>query len=367
MKTCLILLFSASSLLLSCRKEKAPQERSFYMGVTPWPADFTFEEVDSAYRFIDASCDLVSQHFDDGIPWEEAFTGAAWPSGFEQDIQYRKSRSSKAVFLSVAALDITRKQKAAYNRTSTQSQLIKDSWASLAFDDPKVVTAYVNYMKRLINLYQPVYVNYGVESNLLTWDPAAFAHYKNFLSQVYSQLKAAYPTIPFLLSFMVDESDSGLGFAGQLLPYTDIVGLSAYPYVAISSSNGGNTDPAAFPTNYFQRYFDLAPGKKLAFAETGYLAQPLSIPAFSLTKNGTAAWQQQYLEKILNYCQQQQAVFLIWFCAKDYNAATTRLQASGNYDPIFSIWEDTGLIDEKGNRRPAYNSWMHWFSRKRVP
>lgn len=368
MRTCLILfLAGCCSLLISCKKEKQPEVRTFYMGTTPWPADFTNEEVDSAYRFLESSCDLISQHIDDGIPWEEALTAVPWPTSLEQDLQYRRSRSTKAVFLSVSALDLSRKQKAAYYRVSSQSQAIKDAWAARAFDDPQVITAYVNYMKRLIQLFNPIYVNYGVESNLLTWDPVAFARYKNFLAQVYSQLKTAYPAIPFMVSFMVDESDSGLGYARQLLPYTDIVGLSAYPYVAVSSSNSGNTDPAAFPSNYFQRYFDLAPEKKLAFAETGYLAQPLSIPALSFSKNGTAAWQQQYLEKVLNYCQQQQAVFLIWFCAKDYNAGTARIQAAGLYEPIFSLWEDTGLIDEKGMRRPAHTSWMQWFSRRRVP
>ena len=43
------------------------------MGVTPWPADFTSAEIDSAYQFINHHCDIVSHHFDEGIPYEDAY------------------------------------------------------------------------------------------------------------------------------------------------------------------------------------------------------------------------------------------------------------------------------------------------------
>jgi len=47
-----------------CKKESSQPTRSFYLGVTPWPADFTAGEVDAAYRFINSHCDMVSHHFD---------------------------------------------------------------------------------------------------------------------------------------------------------------------------------------------------------------------------------------------------------------------------------------------------------------
>ena len=81
---------------VQCRKkEDTPVEtRSFYMGVTPWPADFTLEEVDTAYRFINDHCDIVSHHFDDGIPYEEAFYNRPMPAVLVQDMTTRKTKTA---------------------------------------------------------------------------------------------------------------------------------------------------------------------------------------------------------------------------------------------------------------------------------
>src|SRR4030095_16543216 len=98
---------------------------------------------------------------------------------------------------------------------------IKNYWKQLSFDDPKIITAYLNYISQLIDQFHPIYVNYGVEGNLALWDGGQFSKYKNFLSQLYQQLKIKYPAIPFFVSFMVDETTEGLSFASQLLNYTD--------------------------------------------------------------------------------------------------------------------------------------------------
>lgn len=363
-----ITVFILSFAGISCRKEKQEATRSFYMGVTPWPADFTVAEVDSAYRFTEQYCDIISQHIDDGIPWEEALTGSLWPVDFQNDINYRKSRTpaGKNVFLSVSALNLTRKEKSDYHSTSTVSTAIKDAWKARSFSAPETIEAYKNYLVRLIDHFDPLYVNFGVESNLLTWDPAAFAQYKTFIATLYPVLKARYPSKLFMVSFLVDESVSGFEYAKQLLPYTDCVALSSYPYVAVSSSTSGNTNPSLFPANYFERFYNMAPVKPLVFAETGYLAEPLSIPGLSFNKQGTALWQQQYLERILNDCQSRKALLLIWFCAKDYNAGIARMKSLGLYQDLFSLWEDTGLKDENGAARPALRSWENWFKRKRI-
>jgi ADP-glucose pyrophosphorylase len=144
---------------------------------------------------------------------------------------------------------------------------------------------------------------------------------------------------------MVDESAEGLNYASQLLPYTDMLGLSAYPYVNISSSATGNTDPALFPANYFERFINLDSSKPLAFAETGYIAENLSIPFYSLNKQGKESWQKDYLEKIFSLCNKHKAELLIWFCHKDYDAGNIRLRQLGKYQDLFGFWEDIGTIE----------------------
>ncbi len=367
------LLFTCCTIFLlapACKKSAGtPETRAFYMGVTPWPADFTVNEVDSAYRFINEHCDIVSHHFDDGIPYEEAYYNMPMPAGLQQDVQTRKTKTAagKKVFLSVSALSLTRVIKSEYYQNVPVSDSIKNYWRQLAFDDNKVVTAYMNYISWLIGQFQPVYVNFGVESNAAGWNATQFVQYKNFIAAVYQQLKVKYASIPFFISFIVDESNEGFNYAGQLTAYTDLLGLSAYPYVTVSSSAGGNTNPALFPTGYFDKFINLSPGKPLAFAETGYIAENLVIPSYSLNKQGNEEWQKNYLEMVLKLCNDKKAKLFIWFCHKDYDAGNNTLRTLGLYQDLFGLWEDTGLKDELGRQREAYKTWVAWMNKDKIP
>lgn len=73
------------------------------------------------------------------------------------------------------------------------------------------------------------------------------------------------------------------------------IAYSSFPYLTVSSSNGGNTNPDLFPVNYFNRFIDIAPNKPLAFAETDYIAQDLILPTAGITKNGNVDWQKKYI------------------------------------------------------------------------
>lgn len=356
---CLVLVILV---LLGCRKDTASDKSRGLLGVTPWPADFTLEEQQKALAFISADCDLVSHHFDDGIPYQESFTSSDMPSGLMADVQFIKSQTAgKKRLLSVSALDLSRKAMASYYRDSLAvSAAIRQHWKSLPIDHPDRITAYVKYIGWLVDQFKPDWINYGVESNLAEWDPAEFQQYKKFLQQVYKALKASYPQTPIFLSLMVTEQALSIAHARELLPFSDYVALSAYPYTHVSSSSNGNTDPSLFPDRYFEQWLDLAPEKPWCFAETAYIAEPLSVPEYSLNKEGNAAWQKTYLDQLLKLLDQRKGQFLVWFCYKDYNAAIKRLKESGQYQPLFSFWQDTGLFDEKNQTRPALQSWRNY-------
>ncbi len=356
------------SVFSNCKKAdpitNSTNTRSFYLGVTPWPADFTAAELDTAYNFINQHCDIVSHHFDDGIPYNEAYGQQPMPTALQQEVQMRKSKTAagKKILLSVAPLNLSRKQKADYYLNVTVTDSIKNYWLAQPVNSLQVVNAYINYISYLIDQFNPNYVNYAVESNSLAWDPNAFAAYKDFLSQVYPRLKTKYPGIPFFASFMVDESAAGLANASQLLPYSDYIGLSAYPYITVSSSNNGNTDPALFPAGYFERFINLDTGKPFLFAETGYIAKNLSIPNLQINKQGTSSWQNAYLDQICKLTNAHKGVMLIWFCSKDYDAGNVTLQSLGLYTDIFGLWQDIGLKDATGAIRPAYQTWLQWMA-----
>ncbi|NHN25727.1 hypothetical protein FIA58_008550 [Flavobacterium jejuense] len=348
------------------------EQRTFFMGTTPWPADLTIEEVDKTYNFINEHCDIIAHHFDEGIPYEEAFNQTVMPQELLENINTRKTKTSSntKVFLSVSALSITRVTKAKYYESATTTQTIKDNWEQLPFDDENVATAYFNYMCYLIDEFDPIYVNYGVESNGQFWNPIEFIKYKQFLGEVYTQLKVKYPNIPFFISFIVDESNIGFDYASQLIQYTDLIGISAYPYASISSSQSGNTNPDNFPADYFEKFIALDLNKSIAFAETAYIAQDLVIPYYNLNKQGNENWQKKYLEKVLNLCHSKRAKLFIWFCPKDYDALITTFQNQGQNDieteSLLKLWKDTGFMDESDNRRASYNSWVSWVSREKI-
>jgi hypothetical protein len=164
---------------------------------------------------------------------------------------------------------------------------------------------------------------------------------------------------------MVIESPVALGYAAQLIPYSDYVSLSVYPYIISSSTANGNTDPALLVADFFTRFLDLAPNKPWGFAETAYIAEDLIIPSISFNKKGTEIWQREYLNIICNLCNKRKAGFLIWFCYKDYDAGNARLKNLGLYQDLFAYWQDTGLKDENDRERMAYQSWLQWMSRVR--
>jgi hypothetical protein len=366
----ILLLFFLFTINACSKKSQEEPSRTFFMGVTPWPADFTAGEVDNAYSFINNHCDLVSHHFDEGIPYEEAYNNKGWPAALVADINTRKTKTAagKKILLSSSALALNRKQKASYSSFSqTINATVKSQWEALPVNDPKVVTAYSNYIIYLAENFNPSYINYGVESNNNEWNSTDFALYKDFLSQVFIKIKAAYPAIPVMISLMVNETVESLSFATQLLPYTDYIALSAYPYTLVSSSVNGNTNPALFPADYFTRYIQLDSGKPLCFAETAYIAEPLVLSSFGLNKQGNEQWQDDYLQKVLNLLNERKGKFIIWFCHKDYDAGNNTLRNMGLYQELFSFWEDTGLIDENNRTRFSYNTWLTWMQRKITP
>jgi hypothetical protein len=166
MRTVTLLL--CTLILFSCKKKKQEETRSFYMGVTPWPADFNETELNNAYLFANNECDIISHHFDEGIPYEEAYNNNNWPAGLLTELQTRKTKTAtgKTVFLSSAAVNISRKEKADYSRFSTGiSATVKNQWLALPVNDDKIVTAYTNYVIFLANELNASFINYGVESN----------------------------------------------------------------------------------------------------------------------------------------------------------------------------------------------------------
>jgi hypothetical protein len=343
--------------IYACRKDQLQgPTRSFYMGTTPWPPDFTKRGYDLAYDFIEKDCDLISHHFDDGVPWEEAYSHLPMPSALMEDVDRRikKTPAGKKVLLSVAALDVSRRNKSYYNK-STLSDQFATAWKNKAFNDSTIIKAYVNYISFLYDQLHPDFINFGVESNSGAWEDAPFKEYKAFLAQVYSKLKVLYPNTPLFVSFMVTDDPKFLQRARELDSVTDWVTLSAYPYSYVGSPVHGSTSPSLIPENLFQSYLDINSSKACAIAETGYIAEDLNMSI--IQKEGNTQWQEDYVNYLFSFCQKNKAKFIIWFCPYDYTPAVSTFKALGATDELFLLWEHTGFYDEKLVARPSYQAW----------
>lgn len=353
-------------LLVSGCKKQVHGTRNFYMAVTPWPHDFTKDGVNQAYDFIANHCDAVSHHFDDGIPWQEAWDGTAWPAELEKRLNERadKTPAGKKVLLSVAALTFSRHEKAGYFQGKNAQDKGVD-WLAKPFDDSMVVAAYCNFITRLADKLHADFINFGVESNSKDWDSTKLKAYRIFLTEVYKKLKAGRPGTPMFISVMVQEEDGFRNNAKYLSGIGDWTGLSFYPYSSIGSTTLGNTDPALINPKLMDDYTGMA-NRPWCFAETGYIAQDLHLPQTGISKRGTPEWQEKYLNMILDKARNSDCKLLVWFCHRDYDAGARTMAALGAWSEFFGLWQDTGFEDENGYKRLSWKLWDNWYRRSKI-
>ena len=85
-------------LLVSCSKKDEIlnpelETRSYLLGYTPFPYAISNEAVAFSYEKITQETDIVSQHFDDEIPWNEALKDTDFHPNIMADWQFRKTNT----------------------------------------------------------------------------------------------------------------------------------------------------------------------------------------------------------------------------------------------------------------------------------
>ncbi|MDZ7829710.1 MAG: hypothetical protein U5K33_09575 [Halofilum sp. (in: g-proteobacteria)] len=81
--------------------------RGFAMGFTPWPWDANQAAVDDTYTRIQTHGDIVAHHIMDGVPWDQALAGTAYPAEVEGALQARldQTLASQQVYLALDAVN----------------------------------------------------------------------------------------------------------------------------------------------------------------------------------------------------------------------------------------------------------------------
>jgi hypothetical protein len=342
-----------------------PAARTFYLGMTPWPYDYTPAALEETYRFLGEHTDLVAHHLDDGVPWAEALEARPFPPKVGENLAYRAAQlKDHPIYLALTPIAIGRDGLAGYWGEQSNARRT-GAWAHKKFDDPDVIEAYVRFCERLIDLFHPAFVTYGIEVNVLREkSPRAFDRYVEMTRRVYARLKARHPDLPLSLSIQVEtymraprEQEAAVR---KLLAYTDFIAVSSYPYGAADGVGGTYADPSRLPADWFRRIAALAPEKPFAVAETGFQAEDFVFRG-KLAIPGNAWWQADYVRWLLQEADALNARFVVWFVPRDYDLLWERLEKMG-LPELFKSWRDTGLRDEKAQDRPALRTWDAWLA-----
>ena len=337
------------------------QTRSFALGFTPWPYDATLEAINFVNNEIVSNGDIIAHHLDGGIPWQEALDETALPAAVEDEINTRVANTpaDKLVYLTVSPFNIGRDNIAAYWNESGTGQPLTPPWDERDFDSAEVIQAYTNFAKQAIDRLNPKYFNLALEASELAINNAErFDKFVVFIEAVSASLRAEYPDLELMLSVaMKSPGSSGANIINAQLPrivqYVDVVGVSIYPFAFFEHSDKG--DPSNLPGDWLSQIDAIAAGKPLAITETGWIAERLTIPNFTLDVAADENNQDAYLQVLFEAANNLEMQFVIWFSIVDYDALWNGVLGQ---DDVSRIWRDTGLYDENLSPRVGLARWQ---------
>jgi hypothetical protein len=334
--------------------------RAVELGFTPWPYDATVNALNFVYSETAMRGDFIAHHLDGGIPWEEALTGAAYSAELEAEISTRLNNTpaGQRTYLALSPLNGGRDGLADYWGTAT-NQPLPAPWDTRQFDDAEVITAYTNFAADLIQRFDPDYFNLGIEvSELAINDIDAYDRLVVFIETVSTSLDTQFPNLNLMVSVALKSPGSAEAATittelPQVVQFIDVVGVSVYPYIFFNHADRG--DPANLPGDWLSQINAISGGKPIAIAETGWIAERLTIPFFGVDVVSDPAMQDAYVEALFSAAEALDARFIVWFSLVDFDALWN---VALGQDPVAQIWRDTGLYDENLNPRPALDTWQ---------
>jgi hypothetical protein len=338
--------------------------RTYELGFTPWPYDATVNAVNFVYSEVALRGDFIAHHLDGGVPWQEALDGAPYPADVENELAGRLANTPVGMrtYLALSPLNGGRAGLAEYWGTST-NQPLPAPWDTRTFDDPNVIAAFTNFSADLVQRFDPEYFNLGIEvSELAVIDAVAFDQLVVFTTAVVNDLRIQFPNLKLMVSVALKSPGSvEAGIINTQMPriiqLVDAVGVSVYPYIFFDHADKG--DPANLPADWLSQINVLAAGKEIAIAETGWVAERLTIPFFGVDVDSNAAMQAAYVNELFSAAEALDAQFIVWFALVDFDALWNGVLGQ---DPVAHIWRDIGLYDENLNPRPALDIWQAEFS-----
>ena len=364
-----ILLLAIVTTLLTACEEKEPatlieqpptvpgQTRSFALGFTDFPYAATSEAFHEGYEIIRNDADLAVMHFDDGVPWQDAFDRQDYSVDISDELRSKTALIPRGhlVYLAITPLSFERSDIADHKGG-------EDTPWRAKLDDPDVITAYTNHAKKMIKMFDPNYFAYAIEANMFhRSSPERWDEFVTLAASVYVDIKDTYPDLPVFITIQADffhqDPEAQSEALIQILPYTDFIAISTYPYIYGDA-------PDSLTHDHFTAISDLAPEKPFAIAETAWPAEDISDP-YPVIIEGSESAQLAYVERLIEEATDKNAVFITWFFTRDFDEFWEAQLKDNPIAPTIRLWKDTGLYDGDGNPRPALGLWKDALDIKR--
>jgi uncharacterized protein (TIGR03067 family) len=325
--------------------------RPFRMGFTGFVYDITLEAVTASRKFVRENGDILCHHIE-GVPWAEALNDKPFPQAMLEEWEGKKSATPPTgkVYLAISPGrgDLKIAEKA--------GNTLPDELKGKAHDDPLVMRTYLNYCRRAIEFFKPDYLAIGIEVNEIhDLGPKAWQAYVALHQHIYTELKKDHADLPIFASWtlhnMLKKRGAMLEDWKKLMPHNDLVAVSYYPFMVVDQDRLSALDWMTAQFDVFQ--------KPYAIVETNDAAERLPLPTAKVVIEGTPQKQEAYYRRLLALAQERDFEFVISFVHQDYDALWEKIKLFA--PELFIAWRDCGLVDEKGNARPAYKVWKDYF------
>ncbi len=346
-------------------------EKPFY-GFTPFPYDFTFDAVNKVNKIATTHASIYAVHLDQCLPWKQILDNKPMPKWLTNDLKNIKSKIPKnlKVYIAFAPSHNDRKTlaHACGNEEGTERMLPKQI-SGKGFDDPVVIQAYTDYIKQVIQIMKPDYINIGIEmGDLAQRHPNEWKHFEKMYNKTFDLIKNQYPDIKIGMEYVLQGlmKPSVAKLVKPTVNKSDYIGISFYPY---ASSYGVlfNSPPLKAPPEQWReplKWLKKYTNKPIAICETGYITSPLIINAYNLSFPGSETLQNDYLSELATIAKKDHYEFVIWFIAVDYDQLYKKLPPGNEWK---LMWMNAGLFDQNLKAKPAFNTWKQILSGKFIP
>ena len=326
-------------------------------GFTPFPYAFDAAAIERTYEIAKTEGGIYAIQRDNGIPWYEALNDLPYPRKVQdtwQDYVNRKP-TNVPVYLALAPLGEDRETLIYGSEGSAK----REFFVGRKLNDADVKTAYTKYVLKAVEIFNPDYLNIGVEvGELAHRKPRLWKQFEELYLHVAREVKAAHPDVMIGISFGLHSflENGVVERSATLIENSDYVGFSFYPYMSPFHERFGAAPLPAPPQQWrapLEKVRSLL-NKPIAICETGYTSTPVTVPAHKLQFMGSETLQSQYVGELADFASRDGYLFVVWFMPVDYEKLFESIPKG---DGTYLIWQNIGIFDKNLKKKPAWETW----------